>query len=85
MKDARDKMWWNGTGDGCNGSIQKNSCGNHPFSVTASILRFFVDSTFQVSSSKILFNPFFLFETSCTKKQKMDEKLNLEPMYGNQK
>ena len=27
MKDTSDKMWWNGTGDGCNGSIQKNSCG----------------------------------------------------------
>ena len=29
MKDGRDKMWWHGDGDGCNGGIQKTSCGNY--------------------------------------------------------
>ena len=28
MKDSRNKMWWNGVGDGCNGGIQASSCGN---------------------------------------------------------
>ena len=27
MKDNRNKMWWNGVGDGCNGGIQGTSCG----------------------------------------------------------
>ena len=27
MKDARNELWWNGVGDGCNGDIQGNSCG----------------------------------------------------------
>lgn len=27
MKDDRNKMWWNGVGDGCNGGIQAISCG----------------------------------------------------------
>ena len=27
MKDSRNKMWWNGVGDGCNGGIQGTSCG----------------------------------------------------------
>ena len=27
MKDTRNKLWWNGVGDGCNGGIQGNSCG----------------------------------------------------------
>lgn len=28
MKDSRNKLWWNGVGDGCNGGIQGTSCGS---------------------------------------------------------